>query len=157
MQCGLKIEQTAPDFEGEDQFKNRFRLRAYRGLRNVLLVFYDFDWNPSCSMLLSGIQNELKALEKGGFQVAGVSVDSVYSHRAWAGKLNLGFPLVSDFSREITRKYGLNEPAGNSRRAVFIIDKSGIVRFAKVCDRGETPSIENLLEQIETMRKQGIL
>ena len=155
MQTSLKIGGTAPDFEGEDQYQNRFRLSAYRGLKKVLLVFYNFDWNPSCGMFISEIQEALAALEKAGFQIVGVSVDSIYSHRAWAVKLGVGFPLVSDFSRKITDMYGVSEPAGYSRRAVFIIDKSGIIRYMRICGKGEIPSVENIIEEIQSMRKRG--
>jgi alkyl hydroperoxide reductase subunit AhpC len=94
------------------------------------------------------LERELARFEAVNAQVLGISVDSVWSHIAFADSLGgLSYPLLSDFHPhgEVTQRYGLWRPErGNGKRAVFIIDPAGIIRWAKVYERG-LPEIEELL------------
>jgi alkyl hydroperoxide reductase subunit AhpC len=90
--------------------------------------------------------------EAANAQVLGISVDSVWSHIAFADSLGgLSYPLLADFHPhgEITRRYGLWRPdRGNGKRAVFVIDRAGIVRWVQVLERG-LPEIDEVLKVVE--------
>jgi mycoredoxin-dependent peroxiredoxin len=123
----------APDFVLRDQNNQEVRLSSYRGSRNVLLVFYPFAFTGTC-------QGELHAIRDNPFdgetvQVLTVSVDSVFSHKVWAEREGFDFPLLADFwpHGEVAQAYGVfNFERGSANRGTFIIDRSGIVRFAEM-------------------------
>jgi alkyl hydroperoxide reductase subunit AhpC len=101
---------------------------------------------------LAALEADHARFEEANAQVLGVSVDSVYSHRAFAEQLGgISFPILADFhpKGEVARRYGVwREENGNSRRAVFIIDKNGTLRWSKVYERGN-PDNEELLTVIQ--------
>ena len=100
---------------------------------------------------MAELERELARFEAVNAQVLGISVDSVWSHIAFADSLGgLGYPLLADFHPhgEVTRRYGLWRPdRGNGKRAVFIIDRAGIVRWTLVLERG-LPEIEEVLRVV---------
>jgi alkyl hydroperoxide reductase subunit AhpC len=97
---------------------------------------------------MAAFEGDIARFKAANAQVLGVSVDSVYSHRAFAKELgDLSFPLLADFhpKGEVARAYGVwNEDHGISRRSVFIIDRAGILRWSKLYERG-IPDNEELL------------
>lgn len=109
---GLSVGQQAPDFTLPDANGAPVRLGDYRG-RPVVLVFYPLDWSPACSDQLSLYQMELDEFERRGAALLAVSVDSIYSHGAWAMLRGLEFPLLSDFEPkgEVARLYDVYRPA----------------------------------------------
>jgi len=123
----------APDFRLRDQNNQEVRLSSYRGSRNVLLVFYPFAFTGTC-------QGELQAIRDNPFdgetvQVLTVSVDSVFSHKVWAEREGFDFPLLADFwpHGEVAQAYGVfNFDRGSANRGTFIIDRSGMIRFAEM-------------------------
>jgi peroxiredoxin len=120
----------APDFDLPDGEGNRVRLRELRG-RNVVLAFYPGDWTPVCTSELSLIQETLDEIHALGAEVLGISSDTRHSHRAWAQRLNLTFPLLSDFwpHGDVSRRYGLfRADEGICDRALVFVDGDGIVR-----------------------------
>ncbi|MBI2656803.1 redoxin domain-containing protein [Candidatus Woesearchaeota archaeon] len=123
-----EINELAPDFTLVDQDGNERKLSDYRG-KNVILAFYAFDFSPVCTVEFGCFQDDLAELNDVNAQVLGISVDSKYSHKEFAQKLGLSFPLLSDFSREASKLYGTLRKEGFSERAYFIIDSNGIVRF----------------------------
>lgn len=89
-------------------------------------------------------------------QVLGVSVDSIPSHRAWAEKLGgLNYPLLSDFypHGEVAARYGVLRQDGYCERAIFIVDKKGIIRYAEVYDIGKKPPNDILFWELEKVSK----
>ena len=123
-----EIEQEAPDFALVDQDFIERKLSDFRG-KNVLLAFYPFDFSPVCTVEFGCFQDDLGKLNELDAQVLGISVDSKYSHKEFAEKLSIQFPLLSDFGKEVCKKYGTLRPEGFSERAYFIIDKNGTVKF----------------------------
>ena len=124
----VEINEQAPDFILADQDGNERKLSDFRG-KNIILAFYPFDFSPVCSAEFGCFKGDLSKLNEFNAQVLGISVDSKYSHKEFADKLGLDFPLLSDFNREICKLYGTLRKEGFSERAYFIIDKEGIVRF----------------------------
>lgn len=124
----------APDFELPDSSGNKIRLSDYRG-QNVLLVFYPLDWSPGCSQQLDLYQQELDAFKQRGIELLAISVDSMYSHGAWAAVRGLQFPLLADFNPkgEVAKRYGVyREPEGFSERALYLIDGEGVIQYSHV-------------------------
>lgn len=130
----LPVGAVAPDFSLPDANGERLSLTSFRG-RPVVLVFYPLDWSPTCSDQLSLYQAELDEFRRFGAQLIGVSVDSIYSHGAWAAVRGLEFPLVADFEPKgaVGKAYGIyREADGFSERALFVIGPDGIIRYAHV-------------------------
>ena len=122
----LKVGDIAPDFTLMDNNKQRITLSQFRGKKNVALAFYDFAFTVSSTKHMQNLQQNLAKLESADTQVLGVSMDSPFSNAAWAEKISVTFPLLSDWGGEVTRAYGLyNEKYKIGRRVNFLIDKDG--------------------------------
>lgn len=123
---------TAPDFTLPDQDKKEFKLAEYKGKKAVALFFYPLDWSPTCTKENACFTQDYSRFSKYA-EVAAVSIDSVWSHKAWQEKMGLKHRLLADMHRAVTKAYGLFLPAANiSQRATVIIDKSGKVAWVKV-------------------------
>jgi len=130
----LPVGTAAPDFALPDAGGRLVRLSDYRGAP-VVLVFYPLDWSPGCSQQLDLYQSELAEFERRGAKLLAVSVDSLYSHGAWASVRGLAFPLLADFhpKGEVARRYGVyREEEGFSERALYVIDGNGVIRYGHV-------------------------
>jgi peroxiredoxin len=149
---GLPVGIEAPDFTLPDANNVPISLSDYRG-KNVVLVFYPLDWSPACSDQLSLYQSELSEFEKHNAQVIGISVDSLYSHGAWAVVRGITYPLLADFhpKGEVSRLYDVMRQAeGFSERALYIIDRQGIIRYSHVSPLvHHIPDIYELFKQLE--------
>ena len=131
---GLPVGTPAPGFELPQSDGTTVSLSDYRG-RPVALVFYPLDWSPGCSVQLELYEQEYDEFARRGFAVLGISVDSIYSHGAWAAVRGIRFPLLSDSNPhgEVARRYRVwREHDGFSERAVFLIDPAGVIRWAHV-------------------------
>jgi peroxiredoxin len=151
---GLPVGTQAPDFSLPDANGNILSLSDYRG-RNVVLVFYPLDWSPACSDQLSLYQSELAEFERFNAQLVGVSVDSLYSHGAWAAVRGLTFPLLADFHPKgrVARLYGvMRDSDGFSERALYVIDAEGTIRYKHISPKlSHIPDIYQLLEQLQEL------
>ena len=127
----VEIGQHVPDFVLPDQDGKERKLSEFGG-KNILLEFYPFDFSTICTKEFGCFQDELSNLNELNVQVLGISVDSRYSHKEFAEKLGLNFPLLSDFSREVCKSYGTLRTEGFSNRAYFLIDKDSIVRYKNI-------------------------
>ncbi|MBI2541456.1 redoxin domain-containing protein [Candidatus Woesearchaeota archaeon] len=123
-----EINENAPDFTLADQDGKETRLSDFKG-KNVILAFYPFDFSPVCTVEFGCFNDDLSKLNELDAQVIGISVDSKHCHKAFAEKLQLNFPLLSDFGKEVCKLYGTLRKEGFSERAYFIIDREGTVRF----------------------------
>jgi peroxiredoxin len=124
----------APDFALKDASGQLVRLGDYRGQPTVL-VFYPLDWSPGCSQQLDLYQQELDEFERRRARVLAISVDSLYSHGAWAAVRGIEFPLLADFQPkgEAARRYHVyRDEDGFSERALYIVDGEGIIRYSHV-------------------------
>lgn len=152
---GLKVGQPAPDFTLPDAENNPVAISDFRG-HTVVLVFYPLDWSPGCSDQLNLYQRELEAFERRDVQLVGVSVDSIYSHGAWAEVRGLTFPLLSDFHPKgaVAERYQVMRASdGFSERALYIIDGEGIIRYKHVSAQlHHVPDIYALFDELDAMR-----
>jgi thioredoxin-dependent peroxiredoxin len=138
----LKEGVKAPSFEGVDQEGNIIKLSDFSG-RKVVLYFYPKDNTPGCTAEACNLRDNHQSLLKKGFAVIGVSMDSEKSHKGFASKHSLPFPLIADTSRKILNDYGVY-------REKKLYGKSflGIVRQTFVID--EKGIIENIISQVDT-------
>ncbi len=128
----VAVGTTAPDFTLPDQDKKDFKLSDHLGKKPVALFFYPLDWSPTCTKENACFTNDLSRFSKNA-EVAAVSIDSVWSHKAWAEKMGLKHRLLADMHRAVTKAYGLYHPGANiSQRATVLIDKTGKVAWVKV-------------------------
>ncbi len=143
--------QTAPEFRLKGPGGQPFTLSEYRGSMNVLLVFYPLAFSPVCSHQLPEIQREIARFRALETEVLGISVDSWYANQEFARKLNLSFPLLSDFHREASAAYGVLIPSrGYSNRALFLVDKQGRIAWREIAPTPtEIPSTADALAALE--------
>jgi|SRR5579875_622476 len=155
---GLPVGVQAPDFALPDSSGEPIRLSDFRG-RPVVLVFYPLDWSPGCSQQLDLYQQELEEFERRGAQILAISVDSVYSHGAWAAVRGISFPLLADFhpKGEVIRRYGVwREADGFSERALYVIDPQGRIAWAHVSPHvHHIPDIYELLEAVDRVNAEA--
>ncbi|WP_410676462.1 peroxiredoxin [Amycolatopsis sp. cmx-4-68] len=136
----VEVGSEAPDFTLNDYNKQPVQLSSFRGDKPVLVVFYPFAFSGICTGELCQLRDEFADYDNKGVQILGISVDTPFSLKAWAEKEGYQFPLLSDFwpHGEVARAYGVfNEQAGLAVRGTFLIDTSGVVRFAEVNAPGE--------------------
>src|SRR2546426_2869563 len=93
----ITVGQAAPDFTLLNQEKKEVQLSDFAGKKNVVLVWYPLDWSPTCTNEHACFVNEMKAFETLDAEVLGVSVDSVWSHKAYAEKMGIKYSLLADF------------------------------------------------------------
>jgi peroxiredoxin len=152
---GLPVGSQAPDFTLPNANAEPVSLSDFRG-KNVVLVFYPLDWSPACSDQLSLYQSELLEFDKHDAVVIGISVDSLYSHGAWSAVRGITFPLLADFhpNGEVSRMYKvMRQTEGFSERALYIIDREGIIRYSHVSPLiHHIPDIYELFEQLEGLK-----
>ena len=137
----VEVGDGAPDFELKDQHGTPVKLSDFRGEKNVVLVFYPLAFSGVCTGELCQIRDELPTLGGDDVQVLAVSVDSMFALRAWADQEKYQFPLLADFwpHGEVAHAYGVfNTERGFANRGTFVIDRSGVVRFAEMLSPGET-------------------
>jgi peroxiredoxin len=128
----LGVGASAPDFTLPDQNGVETTLSAFRGSKNVLLVFYPFAFSGICTGELHAIRDDLGAFVGDDVQVLAISCDPVFSLRGWADLEGYFFPLLSDFwpHGEVSRAYGVfHEAGGNATRGTFLIDTDGVIRW----------------------------
>jgi len=129
----LKEGSKAPLFEGIDQEGKKVKLSDFAG-KKVILYFYPKDNTSGCTAEACNLRDNYDALLKKGFAVVGVSPDSEKSHKGFAGKYSLPFPLIADTEKKILTDYGVwgeKKMYGKSYmgvlRTTFIIDEKGII------------------------------
>ena len=149
---GVRVGDDAPDFVLPDQDNAEFKLSAFKGKRPVLLLFYPLDWSPVCTKENGCWTRDLDKLSRKA-EVAAVSVDSLWSHRAFAKQLGLKHRLLADMQRTVSKAYGLLiEPLNFSQRATVVVGKDGKVAWFKVqhnpSDARDMDEVMNVLEKL---------
>ena len=147
------LGEPAPDFNLQATPSERLSLAQLRG-KPVVLVFYPADWSPVCGDQI-GLYNELLSeFERYDAQIVGISVDGAWCHAAYSRDRGLHFPLLADFEPkgEISRRYGVYLASeGVSERALFVLDKDGIVRWSYVSPIGINPGADGILDALDKL------
>jgi peroxiredoxin len=143
----ITVGQKAPDFALTNQDKKEVKLSEFAGKKNVVLVFYPLDWSPVCTNEHACLVNDMKAFETLDAEVLGVSVDSVWSHKAFADKMGIKYSLLADFHPKgaMSEKYGVYlGDKGITGRAIVIVAKDGRVAWVKNYDIPVVPDVKEV-------------
>ena len=153
----IQTGQQAPDFMLRDNEKNKVTLSDQKG-KNVVLLFFPLAFTSTCTKELCYMRDNLSMYNSLNAQVYGISVDSLYSLNKFKQEQNLNFPLLSDFNKEASIAYDClyetfsNDMKGVSKRASFVIDKEGIVRYAEVLENaGELPDFKAIEDTLNSL------
>jgi mycoredoxin-dependent peroxiredoxin len=136
----LEVGTPAPEFTLRDQNNQKVSLSDYRDSKNVLLVFFPLAFTGICQGELDRIRDHLPDFENGDTQTLAVSVGPPPTHKIWATENGYMFPVLSDFwpHGAVSQTYGVfNEDAGFANRGTFVVDRSGVIRFAEMKQPGE--------------------
>lgn len=149
----LEVGALAPDFTLPGTSGETFTLSKFRDRENVLLAFFPAAFTSTCSEELSAFHEDVDLFQKNGTRVFGISVDLVPSLREFRYKLGIETELLSDFRRHASRTYGvLDEERYLSRRAYFLVDKQGVLRWKHVeGNLGHRRPNQEILAQIEKL------
>ena len=143
----------APDFALPVTADQKLSLSELRG-KPVVLAFYPADWSPVCGDQMALYNEILPEFEKHQAALIGISVDGVWCHGAFSKDRNLHFPLLADFEPKgaVAKEYGVYfEAAGITERALFVIDKDGIIRWSYCSPIAVNPGADGILEALEAL------
>lgn len=133
------VNVKAPDFELTSNKGDKVKLSDQIALGPVVIVFFPLAFTGVCTEEMCEIRDGMSDLSGLKAQVFAISVDSRFALNAFAEKLNLEFPLLSDFNKEVSKAYGAQYDnflgmVGVAKRAAFVVDKAGIVRYSWVSE-----------------------
>jgi mycoredoxin-dependent peroxiredoxin len=143
----ISVGSPAPDFTLKDQSQKEIKLSDFRGKKNVVIVFYPLDWSPVCTNEHACLVNGMSRFDQLDAQVLGLSVDSVWSHKAYAEKMGIKYPLLADFQPRgaVAAQFGVFlADKGITGRAIAIVDKNGNVAWFKNYDIPVVPDVEEV-------------
>jgi thioredoxin-dependent peroxiredoxin len=123
----VAVGEPAPEFTGQTDRGASLSLASMRG-RPVILFFFPKANSPGCTMETRAFADHHAELQSAGFQLVGVSVDSVSAQRQFASKCSVDFPLIADVDKSIARSYGVLGFLGFARRVTFFIGPDGKVQ-----------------------------
>ena len=137
----LQKGDLAPTFTLYDSEKKPVSLADYRGIKNVLILFYPLAFTSVCTQELCAIRDDMDKYNSNDTTVLGISVDSVYVLARYKQEQGYNFPLLSDFNKVVSKMYavvhesfGAMDMWGVSKRSAFIVDKSGILQYGEVLE-----------------------
>jgi len=145
----LKIGDIAPDFEAIDQNGRKLKISERKG-NVVVLYFYPKDFTPGCTAEACNFRDNFEEFTKRGIDVIGISVDSEGTHKKFAEKLGIPFILISDRTKEISKKYNVLGLT-SAKRVTFIIDKNGRIAhiFEKVSPKEHAKEVINKINEMK--------
>jgi len=150
----LKAGDVAPDFSLPSLSGRPITLSQYLNKKNVVLSFVPAAWTPVCSQQWPGYNIAKDLFDKYDTQLIGISVDNIPTLHAWTKEMgDLWFPVASDFwpHGAVAKKYGILRSNGVSERALFVIDKKGVIRYVDVHDINSMPKLENLIKELKKL------
>jgi mycoredoxin-dependent peroxiredoxin len=149
----IQVGAPAPDFALKDQNQKEVKLADYRG-KKVVIVFYPLDWSPVCTNEHACVVNDMKRFAQLEAQILGISVDSPWSHKAFAEKMGITYPLLADFQPRgaAADKFGVYlADKGITGRAIAIISKDGKVAWFKQYDIPTVPDMNEVAQALSTV------
>ncbi|OGP85635.1 MAG: alkyl hydroperoxide reductase [Deltaproteobacteria bacterium RBG_16_54_11] len=152
----LKVGDEAPDFALPAVSGGKVSLIQYRGKKNVVISFVPAAWTPVCSEQWPGYNIAKAVFDRYDAQLIGITVDNIPTLFAWTHQMGkLWFPVLSDFwpHGAVADKYGILRSGGVSERALFVIDKKGIIRYIDIHDINKRPILDDLVKALEKLKK----
>jgi peroxiredoxin len=150
----VKVGDRAPDFSLPSVSGERISLRQYRGKKNVVLSFVPAAWTPVCSDQWPGYNIVKDIFDTHDAILLGITVDNIPTLFAWTNQMGvLWFPVLSDFwpHGDVADRFGVLRSDGVSERAVFVIDKKGVIQYIGVNDINKRPRLEILVKELERL------
>jgi len=150
----LKVGDRAPDFSLPAVSGEKISLNQYLGKKNIVISFVPAAWTPVCSDQWPGYNIIKNIFDKNDAILIGITVDNIPTLYAWTKEMgNLWFPVLSDFwpHGSVATKYGVLRSDGVSERALFVLDKKGIIRYIDVHDINRRPYLEVLVKELEKL------
>ena len=151
----IAVGETAPDFTLQNQDKKEVKLSDFAGKNNVVLMWYPLDWSPVCTKEHACFVNDMKKFETLDAEVLGVSVDSVWSHKAFADKMGIKYSLLADFHPRgaMSEKYGVYlADKGITGRAIAIVNKTGKIAWFKNYDIPVVPDLKEVATALSQVK-----
>jgi peroxiredoxin len=154
----LKVKEgvQAPNFSLPSVSGEKVSLSQFRGKKNVVLSFVPAAWTPVCSDQWPGYNIAKDIFNQYDAILLGITVDNIPTLFAWTNQMGqLWFPVLSDFwpHGAVAKKYGVLRSSGVSERALFVIDKKGMIRYIDVHDINKRPPLEDLAAALEKLKK----
>jgi peroxiredoxin len=152
----VKVGDTAPGFKLPAVSGGKISLSQYRGNKTVVLSFVPAAWTPVCSDQWPGYNIAEDFFKENHALLLGISVDNVPTLYSWTKQMGkLWFPVLSDFwpHGAVAKKYGVLRSSGVTERAIFVIDKRGIIRYIDVHDINLRPRLEVLVKELQKLGK----
>jgi peroxiredoxin len=151
----VKVGDVAPDFTLPSVSGDKVTLSQYRGKKTVVLSFVPAAWTPVCSDQWPGYNIVKDLFDKNDATLLGITVDNVPTLFAWTNQMGkLWFPVLSDFypHGKVAETYGVLRSDGTTERALFVIDKRGVIRYIDVHDINKRPSLETLIRELDKLK-----
>jgi len=157
----LKVGDHAPDFTLPSVSGEKITLSQYAGKYNVVISFVPAAWTPVCSDQWPGYNISKELFEKNNAILLGITVDNIPTLYSWTNQMTnpnekIWFPVLSDFYPHgaVASKYGVLRSEGVSERALFVINKKGIITYIDIHDINKRPFLEDLARALEEVNKQ---
>ncbi len=152
----LKVGDKAPDFTLPSLSGEKVALSGFAGKKNVVISFVPAAWTPVCSDQWPGYNVLRPMFEETDAMLIGITVDNIPTLFAWTNEMggNLWFPVLSDFwpHGRTAEKYGVLRSDGVSERALFVVDKAGVIRYIDIHDINERPNLEILMTELKKLK-----
>jgi peroxiredoxin len=153
----VELGAKAPDFTLVNQDRAPVSLSDELKKGPVVLAFFPGAFSGTCTSEMCTLRDSMAELKKVNANVLGISTDTFFALKAWGDQQKLGFPLLSDYNREVIPAYGVNNPdmiglKNIAKRAVFVIDRSGVVRHREVLDDARNePDYDKLKQAVASL------
>jgi peroxiredoxin len=151
----VKVGQKAPDFLLKAVSRKAISLKDYRYKKNVVISFVPAAWTPVCSDQWPGYNIIADIFENNDAVLLGITVDNIPTLFSWTNQMGkLWFEVLSDFwpHGAVAAKFGVLRSDGVTERALFIIDKKGIIRYIDVHNINQRPPLEDLVRELEKIK-----
>lgn len=153
----IKIGDKAPSFTLRASDKSEVSISDYEG-KNLIVLFFPLAFTGVCTAELCGVRDDIASYSSLNADVVAISVDSLFTLEKFKAEQNYNFPLLSDFNKDVSEAYGalyedfVLDMKGVSKRAAFVIDKAGIVKYAEVLDNaGEVPNFDAIKQTLSSL------
>ena len=153
----VKVGDLAPNFTLRNTAKEEVSLADFRG-KNVLVLFFPLAFTSVCTDELCTMRDEKAEYDSLNVELLAISVDSLFTLEKFKGEQEYNFPLLSDFNKDVSRAYGslyedfVLDMKGVSRRAAFLVDANGTIRYAEVLESaGDLPNFDKIKETLKSL------
>jgi peroxiredoxin len=154
----VKTGENAPAFTLPSIDGKKVSLADYLGKKNVVISFVPAAWTPVCSAQWPGYNVAQAVFEKRDTVVIGITTDNVPTLFAWTENMgSVWFPVLSDFwpHGKVAKMFGILRSDGTTERALFVLDKQGVIRYIDVHDINERPPLDILLGELDKLQEEG--